>query len=315
MKEENFNMDYVFGKEHRKAYMGFAMLWIIGYHFYLVQSEFIDHYLFPFKLLFRNGFVGVDIFFILSAYGLCCSWENSTVKSFYKKRFIRIIPLYVGFLILCKLILKTNHMVTDGMLQITSLSIFDTPYTKTKEMSGEWFVPAIINLYLIFPLLFNFVKCIDKRFPIFGAYAFSICTILISRGATSFISPNYSMRFPIIVAGIISYLCVKENNKEKLLGVFVLMSLFYFIIERKNIMLSVALPLLLFALNDLKIKIDRKWLNFIGAISFELYLAHIVPMNFLHNYPIMTALCIMIVGTIVLASLFHGLNIIVSKLK
>ena len=173
MKEENFNMDYVFGKEHRKAYMGLAMLWIIGYHFYLVQSEFIDHYLFPFKLLFRNGFVGVDIFFILSAYGLCCSWENSTVKSFYKKRFIRIIPLYVGFLILCKLILKTNHMVTDGMLQITSLSIFDTPYTKTKEMSGEWFVPAIINLYLIFPFLFNFVKCIDKRFPIFGVYAFS----------------------------------------------------------------------------------------------------------------------------------------------
>lgn len=33
MKEENFNMDYVFGKEHRKAYMGLAMLWIIGYHF------------------------------------------------------------------------------------------------------------------------------------------------------------------------------------------------------------------------------------------------------------------------------------------
>ena len=53
----------------------------------------------------------------------------------------------------------------------------------------------------------------------------------------------------------------------------------------------------------------------IGAISFELYLAHIVPMNFLHNYQIMTALCIMIVGTIVLASLFHCLNIIVSKLK
>ena len=214
MKEENFNMDYVFGKEHRKAYMGLAMLWIIGYHFYLVQYEFIDHYLFPFKLLFRNGFVGVDIFFILSAYGLCCSWENSTVKSFYKKRFIRIIPLYVGFLILCKLILKTNHMVTDGMLQITSLSIFDIPYTKTKEMSGEWFVPAIINLYLIFPFLFNFVKCIDKRFPIFGVYAFSICTILISRGATSFISPNYSMRFPIIVAGIISYLCVKPKIRN-----------------------------------------------------------------------------------------------------
>ena len=38
-------MDYVFGNEHRKAYMGLAMIWIIGYHFYLVHSDFINHYL------------------------------------------------------------------------------------------------------------------------------------------------------------------------------------------------------------------------------------------------------------------------------
>ncbi len=35
-------MDRVFGLESRKTYMGIAILWIIGYHFYLVQQEFID---------------------------------------------------------------------------------------------------------------------------------------------------------------------------------------------------------------------------------------------------------------------------------
>lgn len=60
---EKYNMDYVFGNENRKAYMGLAMIWIIGYHFYLVHSDFINHYLFPIKFLFRNGYVGVDIFF------------------------------------------------------------------------------------------------------------------------------------------------------------------------------------------------------------------------------------------------------------
>ena len=90
-----YNMDYVFGREHRKVYMGLAMLWIIGYHFYLVQSEFIDAHLFPFKLLLRNGFIGVDVFFILSAYGLCCSWERSSVWEFYKKSFIDVIFVVV----------------------------------------------------------------------------------------------------------------------------------------------------------------------------------------------------------------------------
>ncbi len=38
---EKYNMDYVFGNENRKVYMGLAMMWIIGYHFYLVHSDLI----------------------------------------------------------------------------------------------------------------------------------------------------------------------------------------------------------------------------------------------------------------------------------
>lgn len=38
---EKYNMDYVFGKENRKVYMGLAMIWIIEYHFYLVHSDLI----------------------------------------------------------------------------------------------------------------------------------------------------------------------------------------------------------------------------------------------------------------------------------
>jgi len=162
--------------------MGLAMLWIIGYHFYLVQSEFIDAHLFPVKLLLRNGFVGVDIFFILSAYGLCCSWERSSACEFYKKRFLRIIPLYIVFLFLCKVVLKANHVLADGLLQMTSLSVFNTSLTRTMCMGGEWFVPAIINLYIIFPLLFMTVKWTKNRFPKYGLYVVVTMAILISGG-------------------------------------------------------------------------------------------------------------------------------------
>lgn len=312
---KQYNMDYVFGREHRKVYMGLAMLWIIGYHFYIVQSEFIDIHLVPFKFLLRNGFVGVDICFILSAYGLCCSWERSSAWEFYKKRFLRIIPLYMVFLLLCKVILKANHVVTDGLLQMSSLSVFNTSFTRTNGMGGEWFVPAIINLYLIFPLLFLAIKWVCNRFPKYGLYLVATMAILISGGAVSYISPNYIMRLPIIVAGIVTYLCVNQNNKKQLLGVFVFMALFYLLIERKNIMLSVVLPLILFGLNELKFTINQKWIHFIGGISFELYLAHVIPMNFAGQYGIIGALAIMLVGTMVLASLFHVLNIGIAKLK
>ena len=312
---EKYNMDYVFGNENRKVYMGLAMIWIIGYHFYLVHSDFINHYLFPIKFFFRNGYVGVDIFFILSAFGLCYSWERSSVTCFYKKRFIRIIPLYLVFLVLCKFLLKADFSYWDVFLQITSLSVLNTPYTHTQGINGEWFVPAIINLYVIFPVLFNLVRYLNKRFSVYGAYIVSMCSILASGGASSFISPNYIMRLPIIVAGILAYLCIMENNKRKLLQIFVFMAIFYLFVERKNIMLSVPLPLILFTLNELKFKINIKWLCFIGSISFELYLAHVIPMNFIQNYNIAISALIMLICTAVIASLLHGFNLLVSKFK
>lgn len=312
---EKYNMDYVFGKEHRKAYMGLAMLWIIGYHFYLVQADFIDSYLYPFKLIFRNGFVGVDIFFFLSAYGLCCSWERSSVGSFYKKRFLRIIPLYLIFLILCKFILKAHHVLADGLLQMSSLSILNTSLTRTQEMGGEWFVPAIINLYLIFPFAYMGIKWTINRFPKCGVYAIVIGSIFVSGGATSFISPNYIMRLPIIVAGIMAFLYIQKGDKQKLLHVFVMMAVFYLLIERKNILLSVPLPLVLMALNEIKFSLDCRLLNFIGGMSFELYLSHVIPMNFVGDYNIIVAAIVMVISTVILAGVFHVVNHVVSKFR
>lgn len=116
------------------------------------------------------------------------------------------------------------------------------------------------------------------------------------------------MRLPIIVAGIIAYLCVKQHDKKQLLAVFVYMAMFYLVIERKNIMLSVVLPLILFGLNELKFTINQKWVHFVGGISFELYLSHIIPMNFAGQYSILMSLGIMIFGTVVLCLLYHGIN-------
>lgn len=126
-------MNNILGLKQRKAYMGIAILWIIGYHFYLTQEEFINNFvpLQILKFLFGKGFVGVDVFFLLSSFGLCHSLENNKLMVFYKRRFWRIVPLYIVFLVLCKILLYPGDIwafMHDCFLQITSLSVVNTQY-------------------------------------------------------------------------------------------------------------------------------------------------------------------------------------------
>lgn len=96
-------MEYILSKNNRTFYMGISMLLIIGYHILLLLSDNILNKTLwlPFKSIFNHGYIGVDIFFFLSAYGLCHSFEKSTIIQFLKKRALRILPTYILFLIVC----------------------------------------------------------------------------------------------------------------------------------------------------------------------------------------------------------------------
>uniref|UniRef100_A0A1I8A443 Acyl_transf_3 domain-containing protein n=1 Tax=Steinernema glaseri TaxID=37863 RepID=A0A1I8A443_9BILA len=64
---------------------GLAIIFVLLFHFY--------------PDTFRNGFAGVDIFFVLSGYLMQMIYAERTsglysILSFYKRRFIRLLPLY-----------------------------------------------------------------------------------------------------------------------------------------------------------------------------------------------------------------------------
>lgn len=305
----DYSLDNIFSLQSRKQYMGLAILWIIGYHFYIVQQSFFDNNFPIYRFLFRNGFVGVDIFFILSAYGLCHSWEKSTIKNYAKKRFIKIMPIYILFLFICKFILKIeDNFWSDSLLQISSLSIFNTKYTNPVNMNGEWFVPAIINLYIIFPFLFLFIKKVLIRYPKKGGYIVVFISILIAEFLKNLISLNYITRFPIIISGILTYLYLKNKDYRNLFGTYIFFAILSFLFIRVNLIFSLIIPLILKCINDLNIKLNNKFLNFCGTISFELYLSHIIPMNFCADKNIIVALMIMIFGTLLLTFVFMKIS-------
>lgn len=211
--EAKFDFTNVLGKEKRYFYMGIAMLGVIFYHLYLKDAEYFDSSFKIIKILFKYGYVGVDLFMFFSAFGLCYSLENSTLKEFYIKRFVRIIPIYLIYRVI-EFIVFRGESIQDFLLyrflEITSLATIQTPYTCPGQLSLGWFIPAIINLYIIFPLLFKVIKFIN-RYSVWYFIVFLLCAFWGAHflWGKLFIHALYLSRLPIILVGIISFFYLK----------------------------------------------------------------------------------------------------------
>ena len=96
MLTENLNL-------YRQQLMGLSIIFVLLYHLY-VSSSFRDD-----LVVFKDGFVGVDFFLVLSGLGLCYSFTNNPLKRFYSRRITRIIPLSFLQVILYNTVFIIQH--------------------------------------------------------------------------------------------------------------------------------------------------------------------------------------------------------------
>ena len=124
--------------ENRTETMGIAMLMVLLYH---LKGTW-----------FYPGFLGVDIFLFLSAYGLSRSYKTNTLGIFYKRRLNRVVPLYIlmGVGISLVYCLFYHHSLTwlDVLCNITSLN-----YWGLGGSVAEWYLSFLLILYLLYPIL------------------------------------------------------------------------------------------------------------------------------------------------------------------
>ena len=77
---------------YRAELMGFAIIWVILYHSGFAEPIPFVSYI---SSLYRGGFGGVDIFMMLSGFGLSFSMsKKKSLKAFYLSRVARIYPIY-----------------------------------------------------------------------------------------------------------------------------------------------------------------------------------------------------------------------------
>lgn len=173
--------------EYRTEVMGFAILWIVWHHIgFFAMFAFNPIVNFFVKL----GSCGVDIFLVLSSFGLYISYShNSDILRFYKRRLIRILP---AFLIIV-LAFHVKHLNE-------SLSIVFW----IGELLSNWYVSFILIAYLFFPLIYY----IQKRslfLPILVACIISligtICLVSIHKDSIHDVPMLMVQRLPVFCLG------------------------------------------------------------------------------------------------------------------
>ncbi len=99
-------------------------------------------------LLFSGGYLGVDIFFVISGYlvfNLIRNQENNVLKNyidFINRRLKRILPAFLIFLIILFIIIKKFFNQHVEFYNLNILNIFNSLFFASNELGNDYFSPS-----------------------------------------------------------------------------------------------------------------------------------------------------------------------------
>ena len=231
--------------KYRGVIMGVAALMIFLFHHWtvIIPSLLPNHPTLGAVSYFivTHGHVGVDIFFLLSGIGLVWAADKSSVGRFYLRRIKRVyIPFFICYAVL---FLLTGQSFLRWLQIVSGYSfLFESMY------SVFWFVPAVLVLYLLFPLYNLLLK--KLRFPVLVTAAVIVLWYL----GSQFLPINYYYfgfynRIPVFLIGVLLGRLEKDGKfpKSKLFYLagpaLIALGLFTtFLVEKKGVPLLVTLP-------------------------------------------------------------------------
>lgn len=270
--------------KYRSALMGFSMIAVFMFHAHSAKLGFQPT---GFVGAFCSyGYLGVDIFLFLSAYGLCFSLKRNDLKHFFCNRFIRIMPTWWVILFLVHIAglvvgskIPTNnfvypHTFVDMFYWYTGLGfIFNTCHY-------EWYIPTLLIFYLLIPLIYRL-----SRIHIMLIIALFIPAIVLY--TESEILQHLSLlinRIPVFILGALFFKESEHNNYNRFLifcfSIFIYTCIFNFFFNvpiplRLSSSFPILIGLLSYILSLKYISFIEVFLSFVGSCSLELYLIHL----------------------------------------
>ena len=268
--------------KQRTAIMGVAAILVMMVHLWVSAEPLWSENI---RRFCQNG---VDIFLLLSGIGCYYSMSKRTISDFYKRRVLRILPVYFTVSILYGAFQCYAWDITiwDYFCNNSLLSFFVLGVVK------GWFIGAILVLYSITPLLY---KLLQKNKAIYWTIFAAIIIIssqlyFYSIGDTlSTINELFFTRIPIYMLGLMAgdYIQQHEDKEIKFSLSFIFISIgvltLFFLNSWFNPVnkmgmthyISILLaPILVIWLAKLFHRFECPVLKKIGSISLETYLVN-----------------------------------------
>lgn len=256
------------------------------------------------------GKLGVQLFFILSAYTLCLSAsrrkeENNQLLFFYIRRFFRIAPLYyLGIGLYCiynaAIDADTTYFNLKNILaNVFFVHGFYMP-ANNNVVPGGWSIGTEMAFYAIFPFIFYFYKQQLRNrmgillFPLLGLMTSLLITQLLlyasnySLNENAFLYFNLFNQMPVFLLGI-SYYCFTQKYKNVTLPVvsfsvpvscYVLVIGICAFLFKDNISINPFVAGLIFIALLQAVKkfelLNVQFIKRIGQLSYAMYLFHFV---------------------------------------
>jgi peptidoglycan/LPS O-acetylase OafA/YrhL len=269
------------------------------------------------NLIVEKGAIGVQLFFLASSFTLFLSFskrsmvEKFPIRNFFIRRFFRIAPIFylgIGYYLFQNWHSGRNiftpsipHAV-DVFLNFSFLNGFN-PYSIRSIVPGGWSIAVEVTFYALLPFLFSKIKS-EKQ-----AFDFFVIALLLRVLFTSlmqkfhliadvdvwnvFLFLNFVNQLPVFALGILFYFLVTKppnrnfNFNPIIIILFSLISIIqlsvgipFFLPE--HILFSIFFILFALALNFKQpIYLVNRIINYIGTISFSMYIIHFAVLYWL----------------------------------
>lgn len=272
--------------KNRTFIMGCAMIAIMLFH----QPFFYDNYVVTFFHLF--GHWGVDVFLLVSGFGVINSLQKNTIKQYFKNRINRLVPpcIFVGA---CKCLLM--------LLGFINFAVYNDNYLLILTELSMWYIYAIVVYYTIAPYIYRMLIRY-KHWVVLGACLLAFVMSYIPFGSCSIYLVNrigwVIERLPAFIFGMyIASNPISSKFTKYLVGGGVLPLMVCVVLRITGItghgrviylILLLALPMLCVIASILAqwlkcIKLDGV-VEYFGKTSLELYLWHgFIFLNFSTN--------------------------------
>ena len=188
---------------------GIAILAVVFYHLFdlLKSAHFTE------STLFDGGFLGVDIFFVISGFLITSSvfyklsTDDFSLLAFYKRRFLRIVPpllfvciftLIIGYFLLFPMVYRelnievANALLFIGNFRFANSGGYFALDSSDKLLLHTWYLAVTIQFYVLFPLIVLLLKKVFslKRLPLAVTVVFILLTVtsvLVSRNGKGYL--------------------------------------------------------------------------------------------------------------------------------